>query len=57
MKITSRNFKNFDIRYLDKYNITSRAILLDNNNDILVIKYADLFMLPGGKVETRERHD
>ena len=34
-----------------------RALIIDSSNKILVIKYADIFMLPGGKVDKDEEYE
>jgi len=34
-----------------------RAIIIDKDNNILITKYADIFMLPGGKVNLNETND
>ena len=57
MYITARNMKNLDYSKVDKFNIKARAILLNDSNEIFVVKYADLIMLPGGKVDNGEYHD
>lgn len=32
-----------------------RAIIIDNSNNIFITKYADMYMLPGGKVDNNEK--
>jgi len=33
-----------------------RAIIVDNNNDVLITRYADIYMLPGGKIKSNEQN-
>ena len=33
-----------------------RSIIIDKNNNILVINYADIYMFPGGKVNNNEKY-
>ena len=32
-----------------------RAIIIDNSNNIIITKYADMYMLPGGKIDNGEK--
>lgn len=44
----------------DEIDITTykvRALIIDNSNNIIITKYADIFMLPGGKVDTNEIYE
>ena len=45
---------NIDDKVVDKINNKVRVILLDDNNNVVVTKYADMFMLPGGKINKGE---
>ena len=54
MKSIKINMDNIDNKVVDKVNNKVRVILLDDNNNVVVTKYADMFMLPGGKINKGE---
>ena len=43
-----------ELSYVNFVTNKVRAIIIDSNNNIIVTKYADMFMLPGGKVDKNE---
>ena len=49
--INDDNLKNIDI---DEFSIKVRAILVDENNQILIANYGNIILLPGGKVDEKE---
>ena len=53
MKKTINN-ANLKIEDIDIVTNKVRALIIDSDNNIIVTKYADMFMLPGGKVDKGE---
>ena len=49
--INPYNLKEFDI---DEYNIKARAILINDNNEILIGNYGEIYLLPGGSINANE---
>lgn len=48
------NDDNLSISDIDEFNTKVRAILIDENNEILVANYGSVILLPGGKVDGGE---
>ena len=49
--INDNDLKNIDI---DEFSTKARAILIDDNNQILIANYGNVILLPGGKVDVVE---
>lgn len=45
------------LQHIDESKTKSRAIILNTENQILLTKYAGVYMLPGGKVDEGESPD
>ena len=48
------NDVNLQFSEVQEYNLKARAILIDENNRILIARYGDVILLPGGKVDDGE---
>ena len=48
------NEDNLQYNEVDEFSSKVRAILIDENNHILVANYNNVYMLPGGKVDKKE---
>ena len=48
------NEDNLQINEIQEFCIKARAILIDENNKILIANYANVILLPGGKVNEKE---
>ena len=48
------NSNNLSINEIDSYSMKVRAILLDDNNNILIANYSNVFLFPGGALERGE---
>ena len=51
------NENNLNIKDIDVIKDKVRALIIDDNENIILINYADVFMLPGGKIEKEENID
>lgn len=49
------NEYNLTFNDIEEHNIKVRAILIDENNKVLVANYGEVFLFPGGKVDPREK--
>ena len=49
--INPYNLNTIDI---DEYNTKARAILINNNNEILIGNYGGTYLLPGGSIDYNE---
>lgn len=54
MKHIEKNLDNMKEKKVDKFNPKVRAIILNSSNEIIITKYADIFMFPGGKLDKDE---
>lgn len=57
MKIIQFNEDNINKENVDKIVTKSRGIVLNEEGKVLLVKYAELYMLPGGKVEEKDETD
>lgn len=48
------NEDNLKTNNIEEYNIKTRAILINDNNEILVGNYNGTYLLPGGKIDNNE---
>ena len=48
------NDDNLQFSEVQEHNLKARAILIDENNRILIARYGDVILLPGGKVDDGE---
>ena len=49
MKTIINNPNKLNINDIELKTNKVRAIIIDNSNNIIITKYADMYMLPGGK--------
>ena len=54
MKHIEKNLDNMKDKKVDKFNPKVRAIILNSSNEIIITKYVDIFMFPGGKLDKDE---
>lgn len=54
MKNLIINDENLKIEEIEKFNQKVRAILIDDNNQILVANYGKVILLPGGSIDDNE---
>lgn len=54
MKTIINNPNNLNKNKLDNITFKVRALILDDCNNIIITKYADIYMLPGGKMDKNE---
>ena len=48
------NEDNMSLNDIEEFNFKARAILVDENNKILIANYGKIILLPGGKVDENE---
>ena len=48
------NDDNLQFDEVQEFNLKARAILIDENNRILIANYGNVILLPGGKVDEKE---
>lgn len=48
------NENNLELKDINEFNSKVRAILINENNQILVCKYGETYLLPGGKIDENE---
>lgn len=54
MKTIINNFNNLKESDIDIITNKVRAIIIDDFNNVIITKYADMYMLPGGKIDKDE---
>jgi 8-oxo-dGTP pyrophosphatase MutT (NUDIX family) len=54
MEIIIFNDDNLLVSQIDETVVKARAFIIDDNNEVLLSKYAGIYLLPGGKVEEQE---
>ena len=54
IKEVVNNKDNLSLENMNKIVTKVRGIIIDNENNIILEKYADMYMLPGGKVDDKE---
>ncbi len=56
MKKIINNKHNLSDEQIDINTSKVRALIIDNNNKVILTKYADMYMLPGGKIDFNEKN-
>ena len=54
MKKVVYNTGNLEMKEIDDYVKKARAFLVNDNDEVLLVRYANMYMLPGGSVEEGE---
>ena len=54
MKTIINNFNNLKESDIDIITNKVRAIIIDDFNNVIITKYADMYMAPGGKIDKDE---
>ena len=48
------NSDKLDIDEVEEFNFKARALLFDDDNQVLIARYSDVILLPGGSIEENE---